>query len=328
MEKQILRFLSFLGKHWGKLLVGFLLSLLAGFLVFGWSSGFGARTSTQTTVTRTYSDGVETTVTGTTARGKTLWDWLDLLIVPAVLAGGAVLFNQQAARREHAARTERIEKERLEREDRYKEEALQRYFDAMSELLLEHGLREALENWKADDEILPPPIVEVAQTRTVITLRRLDSKRMDEVLRFLESDGLLTGSNGLLRYSSMVEIDLAGANLRNANLRGADLRKAELTSANLRRADLSGAKLRSATLVHADLIEADLTAIDLSLTNLTGAYLNFASLKNADLWKANLLGASVDYDQLREVKSLKDATLPDGIVYEPGMLKKVGKRSR
>ena len=35
------------------------------------------------------------TTTETYERGKTLWDWLQLLIIPAVLVGATLLFNMQ-----------------------------------------------------------------------------------------------------------------------------------------------------------------------------------------------------------------------------------------
>lgn len=31
------------------------------------------------------------------SRHKTIWDWLELLIIPAVLAGGAIYFNHQTS---------------------------------------------------------------------------------------------------------------------------------------------------------------------------------------------------------------------------------------
>src|SRR5919199_1816586 len=62
-------------------------------------------------------------------REKTLWDWLDLLIVPAVLAVGAYLFNQAEKKNDRAIA-----------EDNQRERALQTYLDRMSELLLKENL--------------------------------------------------------------------------------------------------------------------------------------------------------------------------------------------
>ncbi len=59
-------------------------------------------------------------------RGKTLWDWMTLLIVPAGLAAVAILFNNFQRSNEQIRVT-----------DQRREEALQNYLDKMSELLLE-----------------------------------------------------------------------------------------------------------------------------------------------------------------------------------------------
>src|SRR6185436_681231 len=60
---------------------------------------------------------------------KTLWDWMELLIIPLILAVGAFFLN----------RSER-KTEREIAKDRQQEQALQSYFDQMTELLLEKDL--------------------------------------------------------------------------------------------------------------------------------------------------------------------------------------------
>src|SRR5215208_7484025 len=57
--------------------------------------------------------------------GITLWDWIKLLIVPAVIAGGGLWFNVQQRERE-----QRIAN------DRAQDEALQAYLDHMSGMLI------------------------------------------------------------------------------------------------------------------------------------------------------------------------------------------------
>src|SRR5215211_3895647 len=61
---------------------------------------------------------------------KTLWEWMELLIIPLVLGIGAFYLNrsERAVEREIA-------------EDRQRETALQAYFDRMAELLLKENLR-------------------------------------------------------------------------------------------------------------------------------------------------------------------------------------------
>src|SRR6266487_4686517 len=64
-------------------------------------------------------------------RGKTLWDWLQLLIIPTVLAVGGYLFNLTISRNEQRIAS-----------DNQRETALQDYIDKMSELLLKEHLSE------------------------------------------------------------------------------------------------------------------------------------------------------------------------------------------
>jgi len=56
--------------------------------------------------------------------GITLWDWLKLLVVPAVLAGGGLWFNAQQRKREQKLANERAQ-----------DEALQAYLDHMTQLI-------------------------------------------------------------------------------------------------------------------------------------------------------------------------------------------------
>jgi hypothetical protein len=83
-----------------------------------------------------------------------LWRWLELLIIPLVLALGALWFNNQ---------TRKSEQELAQ--DRVREEALQRYLDRMQELILDKGLRRS----EKDSEIRA-----VSRARTLTVLRSLD----------------------------------------------------------------------------------------------------------------------------------------------------------
>jgi hypothetical protein len=103
-----------------------------------------------------------------------------------------------------------------------------------------------------------------------------------------------------LRYANLQGVSLEEANLAGAILRGAKLQKANLASAYLGKADL-----RQANLQDADLTNAYVTNVDLSETNLT----------NADLSRANLNGSQITEEQLKTVKCLAGAIMPDGSVH-------------
>jgi uncharacterized protein YjbI with pentapeptide repeats len=101
------------------------------------------------------------------------------------------------------------------------------------------------------------------------------------------------------RGMKLIDIDLAGTDLRGAFLAGADLRGAGLAAADLsgcylRRADLRGADLREARLAHAFLGGADLRGADLRESDLSRADLRGTSLVGADLRGTILTGARLE----------------------------------
>src|SRR5205814_6671660 len=125
---------------------------------------------------------------------KTLWEWLQLLIIPLVLAVGGFWFSQIQKDREQKAAEQRtqIEREAAEKraetereiaQDNQREMALQEYIDKMSELLLHEKLRESAEL----DEI-----VTIARVRTLTVLPRLDAKRKKSLLEFLKAARLIS----------------------------------------------------------------------------------------------------------------------------------------
>jgi Pentapeptide repeats (8 copies) len=176
---------------------------------------------------------------------QTLWDWLQLLIIPAVLAGVGLWFNRQ--QREQGLQTA---------DRRAQDEALQAYFDQIGQLLLDKdpSLREA----KEDDEVRT-----LARARTLSVLARLDGERKASIVRFLSEATLIQKEEGAndehvlsLPVISLFGADLSGANLSGANLRGAELSYADLSYADLRGVFLFQADLRGAVLIGADLSEA------------------------------------------------------------------------
>jgi uncharacterized protein YjbI with pentapeptide repeats len=259
--------------------------------------------------------------TGKYYPAKTLWDWLELLIVPAVLAIGALLFNPAARDREQRINREARASEQKTAIDQQREAALQNYLDRMAELLLKEKLLEKKEH-------LEDPAVDVAQIRTVTTLRILDLDRKNVLFQFLRdanlADFILVKSSlaeADLRNTNMLGINLSGADLFSANLSWAHLSKSNLTKSDLSGANLGGADLRKSDLSGADLrdailIEADLCRASLINANLFSANLSGADLEGADLTGAILGVATVNDEQLNEVKSLKGAFMPDGTTHE------------
>jgi uncharacterized protein YjbI with pentapeptide repeats len=314
---------------------------------FGWDwTGFNGGYSTITTTSINHGTA---TATQKPLR-KTLWDLLQLLIVPAVLSLFGLWFTrtQQLRDREHEklqherdqeaaniqynrdqrladqhAQTEREAAEKRTQteyevaKDNQRETALQGYIDKMSELLLHENLRES----DPKEEVR-----KIARVRTLTVLPRLDSERKRRVLQFLYESGLIDKDKSIvdlheadlqgaeLEDASLDGADLSGADLSFANMDGADLRRASLSIALLYKAFLDGAFLDGAFLREADLREASLREAHLTSADLSGADLSGADLSGADLSGADLKGTTgITIEELETTaKSLRGTTMPDG----------------
>lgn len=284
---------------------------------------------------------------------KTLWDWMDLLLVPAALGVGVWWLNRSEKAHERSITT-----------DRLRETALQSYFDTMTELLLEH------DSSSPEPEHTNNPrgkkLRSIARIRTLSILRGLGEQRKRQVLQFLYESELIfppdstdledADSGGLhlnfvnlkhadldeahlaqvflaravmnetslqhanlegaeMESAKLVQSDLRWANLKTANLSLADLRNANLQNSDLRGTILSDAILREAYLVEADLRGAALRGADFRDATLSRTDLRDASLEDADLRRANLEGAQVSLEDLNKARKLDDAIMPNGDKY-------------
>ena len=325
------------------LIVAFALAVYKfGWDWIGFNGGYGQITTTST------SQG--TTTAKVKPPGKTLWDLLQLLIVPIVLAVGGFWLNQIQKSREQRTTQQQAELERELTSDNQQENLLQAYIDKMSELLLHEKLREPV-----FEPVLPSDAwneaQHIARARTFTVLSKLDARRKRSVIQFLHESDLISkdkcivhlnatnldGLNGAdlsgadlsglaLAYSDLHRVNLSNANLSQANLCEANLSQAVLSGANLRNAILSLTHIftypSQANLSQADLSQADLSGAYLGHvnfrdailrgTNLSGAVLTDADLTDANLDMANLKGAKVTQEQLAKAKSLNGATMPDG----------------
>src|SRR3989442_986202 len=130
-------------------------------------TGFNSYYTTSTTRTISGSPPIITR-TETYQPGKTLWDWFQLLIIPAVLAIAGYTINLTISRSEQESTRLRDQTEHEIAEDNQREAALQDYIDKMSELLLEKKLRESPEGNE---------VRKIARVRTLTVLPRLDANR-------------------------------------------------------------------------------------------------------------------------------------------------------
>jgi len=162
---------------------------------------------------------------------KTLWDWMQLLIIPAALTIAALLFNSTTSRNEQEIATERSRAEHDIALDNQRENLLQAYLDRMSELLLGSYLSTS----EPSDQVRS-----IIRARTLTILTKLDGTRKGNLLKFLYESRLINMNKG----SSIIHLsggNLSNAGLSNTNLSSADLSNANLSSANLSNTNLSGA---------------------------------------------------------------------------------------
>jgi uncharacterized protein YjbI with pentapeptide repeats len=255
------------------LLALFLLVILTGLVVLAWmgmiETGFGQFSSDPSTAPAP-------------ERAKTLWDWMDLLLVLLVLSIGAALLTWSTNKREREVEL-----------DRSREAVLQTYLDRTTALLRSQ--------WRESGNSFVEANIIRAQALTV--LRQLDGERKALLLQFLYESGLIKMWVEPEPYNALVNLhkaELDGANLHRADLRRANLGWVSLFHANLSRANLGEVYLRGADLGGADLGGADLHRADLSLADLSGANLAEANVHGVSLLYANLRGADLHRADLGE----------------------------
>jgi hypothetical protein len=141
---------------------------------------------------------------------KTLWDWLQLLVVPAVLAAGGLLLNTAQRARELEDQEAQKDREQYTQEQRAQDDALQAYLDYVSKLMIDHLKVSSAEQTPTNQqpgeasavsptiaskedmtEMTPdnPLVLINLRARTLAVLERLDPHRKVNVLGFLYEVG-------------------------------------------------------------------------------------------------------------------------------------------
>lgn len=169
-------------------------------------------------------------------QGKTFWDWLQILVIPSVLAIGAFYIDLTASYIES---------------DRQQEESMKSYFLEMTELLLEKQLRHA----EKESEVRS-----IARVMTLTTLRKMDGVRKGFILLFLSELNLIALNDPIVSLSgaNLYRADLTGLDLANTDLQNAYLSEANFAYTNLSNANLTKAVLSNATLIKTNLMDAHL----------------------------------------------------------------------
>jgi hypothetical protein len=235
--------LILLSWKWALILVASVLVVILLFYRLPWM-GFGSH-PIKTTETKEFDDGgtnlTKRTVTEETQAHRTLWDWIGLVTLSAVLAVVAFVYT-----REQQAQQEYIQDQKA------KDASLQAYIDGMAVLLLDENLPTSEEDAVVRD---------VARARTLVALLAVGPERKRNVIRFLYESNLINNPNRI--------VDLTEANLEDADLTNSPLSGIDLSGTNL--SDGPDPDSQGALLMGADLQDARVDGADLSYANLKGA---------------------------------------------------------
>jgi uncharacterized protein YjbI with pentapeptide repeats len=254
------------------------------------------------------------------APAKTLWDWLQLLVVPLVLAVAAFGLNAAQADRDRQSEQGRAEHELQVARDEGRERSLHSYIARMSELILDRRLR-------IGSPVSPAHRTNaqmLARTLTLVELHQMDGRRKAVILQFLWEMALIRQKSLWVRragsrwwqYTGQLTypiVNLAGADLRGLRMEGVQLSPANATLAeaiedrggvhqtrvgvDLRGTELEGASFRDTNLANAAFDEANVRDVDFG-----GAYmvatvfgqscLNGTSFRGAHLGREDLVPAA------------------------------------
>jgi hypothetical protein len=240
-------------------------------------------------------------LTWTGFEGKTIWDFLELLIIPGSLAAVALILEKV----ERKADRENVK-------DTQQEAALQNYIDTMTRFILENRIKVSTPGEE---------VSMIAQVKTNTTLQRLDLGRRNILVKFLGDVGLVSGKNDNEPVIKLVEANLEHAKLIGINFENAYLHRTKLNSSKLSGAILKGAHMLESVLDGASLWGSNLISADLESASLKGVNLQYANLTGANLIYADLSSSNLEHATLKEV-NLKnaiftDAIMPDGKIYNP-----------
>jgi uncharacterized protein YjbI with pentapeptide repeats len=248
--------------------------------------------------------GPYTSPDGKTERGKTLWDWMSLLVAPALIAVVVAAYADRLS----SQNSYDLQKNSLE------ETALQDYLDRMNDLLLNEHLAPGDPGSN---------VAYIAKALTDAVIPELNTERKHIVVAFLSKTGLIIGHNVfpqslVIPTIDLIRTDLSSVDLSQLDLTGAFLSEANLSQANLNGAFLKGAELSGAILTDASLVNTHMFGADLTDASLVNTHMLGADLRRANLRGANLNGADLRRALLSDKTILDETILPDGSNWTPG----------
>ncbi len=197
------------------------------------------------------------TITKEFAYPKTLWDWLELIVVPATLALAALWLNYSQRQNELGIAEQQRE-----------EDMLRIYYGDIADYISDLGLGTSNET---------PGVRALATARTKTLLTNINGRRKGQIIQFLYEAKMLgffffdEDKNEMISPAiiNLEGTDLSGIDLEGAGVEGIYLKETILKEANLAGVRMDYACLRGANLQCADIrrrasfFKADLNRADL-----------------------------------------------------------------
>ena len=221
---------------------------------------------------------------------KTLWNWLELLIVPLALAGIGLSVN---------ARDNRQQRQRADAD-----QALAATLAARTRSTpISHRCPSCCAETGSSGRPPGSEVAVLARTLTLTALRRLDGARKGEVVRFLAEARLVRSPRPIidLRDADLTHVALRDARLDNVSAANADIRAADFSGAQLEDASFAGADLRRARFVASDLRRSDFSRGDLRGADFPDAWIFSVSFAKSCLTGTNFRGATLGADASRNI---------------------------
>jgi uncharacterized protein YjbI with pentapeptide repeats len=236
---------------------------------------------------------------------KSFWDWLQLLIIPLMLALGAFYLNSAADFRDY----------QIAQEQKH-QEILTDYFSKMQDLIVEtkkiketSGYKES--HPKDKEANLLPEFRSTAQALTLSVLEQLDGKRKGKVITYLAESQLITVDNN--KPYTQPEINLYGANLKGMVLN--DVAQVETVDKKPLGVAIRGANMTDSTIKNVRLfVGSQLRESDFSRANLTDVYFTNANMSQAKFFKGTI---NVNFDGTILKETIFDGVRLENIVFNP-----------
>lgn len=238
-------------------------------------------------ITTTIDKNDETTVSEQIHPPKTLWNLIEISLVPILLATLTYIYQ----RRDKEKERKQAELEREIAGNNLSEELIQDYFNNIAKFLINKQLRKKLftlsEQKLFNLENEDNSIKSVVRVQTITILRRLENDKISQkrIIDFLQDAELY---KFILTNANLSDLNLSGLKLNKVNLQKSNLKSTNLDNASLIEANLSSADLKKVNPINAQLNNINLSSADLSGANFEGYNFKGANFTKAKLFNVNL----------------------------------------